>query len=154
LKAVGGLNNASLDRCPVHAVFTNLVLYSCYTELLSARNFCIELPPDLFCSCPSGRFQCFGLEGSIHHQHPIRLSFEIRFGEPREVNFQEESAGFRNLLRSKIQEDIELLQYLVHLLIAKISVHPVVERYILEDSLRVRNLKNLGYELFGPVLSI
>jgi hypothetical protein len=82
------------------------------------------------------------------------LRFKIRFGELGEVNFQEELAGFGNLLWSEIREEVELLQYLIRLLIAKISMHPVMERYILEDPLRVHNLKNFGYELFGPVLSI
>ncbi len=63
-------------------------------------------------------------------------------------------AGFGDILWSKIQENIEFLHDLVGLLIVKVSVHPVVEGYIPENPLIVRNLKNLGYKLLGPVLPI
>jgi hypothetical protein len=46
------------------------------------------------------------------------------------------------------------LKDFVSLFILEVAMGSVMKREVAEDPLRVRNLEQLGYELFGPVLSV
>jgi hypothetical protein len=154
LRAVGGLECIRLCCCPVHPILSDLLLNSHNAKLHSAGDLCVKSASYPFGSCPPSGFQCFGLKSSVHCQCPICLSVEMEYRELREVDLKKESAVFGDLLWGNFREDIDLLNYLLGLLVAKISMRFIVERDIPKNPLRVRNLEELGDELFGPVLLV
>jgi hypothetical protein len=154
LRAVSGLECIRLCCCPVHPILLDLLLDGRNAKLHSAGILCVKSALYPFGSCPPSGFQCFGLKSSVHRQCPICFSVEMECQELREVDLKKESAVFGDLLWGNFQEDIDLLNYLLGLLVAKISVRFIMERDIPKNSLRVRNLEELGDELFDPVLPI
>ncbi len=154
LRAVGGLECIRLCCYPVHPILSDLLLDSCNAKLHSAGDLCVKSASYPFGSCPPSGFQCFGLKSSVHRQCPICLSVKMECQELREVDLKKEPAVFGDLLWGNFREDIDLLDYLLGLLDAKIPVRFIVERDIPKNPLRVRNLEELGDELFGPVLPV